>query len=122
MTDYRGIAPGGAHCYHYQSAATTNATSINTRPAMLTQIIAINTNATVYYLKFFDSSTAPNVGTDTPLFCIPIPGATGAAGVVVPFPAGVRFDNGLAFAMTGLLADSDATNAATGVVLAIFWI
>lgn len=121
MTEHRGSAPFGSHAYHYKSAASTNATVITDRPSTLTQIIAINVNSTVYYLKFYNQAATPVVGTDTVYFMLPIPGATGAAGVVIPFPHGVRFDSGLTFALTGAIADVDTTVAATGVVIDIFW-
>src|SRR6266851_4903521 len=102
MSDYPGAAP-----YHYLSAANTNPTSVIARRCQLEQIIAINTTATIYYLKFYDKASAPTVGTDVVAFTVPIPGATGGAGVVIPFPKRVQFLNGLAFGLTGGLADSD---------------
>ncbi len=120
MSEYRGSTPWGAKAHHYLSAADTNATLVNGGPSTLTQIIAINNSATGLYLKFYDKASVPTVGTDPIYFGVPIPGATGFAGVVIPFPHGVRFDVGLSFGLTGGLADNDTTAAATGVVLAIF--
>ena len=110
----------GATPFHYLSAASTNATSVLARHCRLEGVFAINTTAVVYYLKFYDKASAPTVGTDTPVFTVPVPGATGGAGVVVPFPGAVFFKNGLAFALTGALADLDTTNAATGVAIDLF--
>jgi hypothetical protein len=110
----------GATPFHHQSAANTNPTSVLARRGKLEQVIAINTTATIYYLKFYDKASPPVVGTDSVAFMVPIPGATGGAGVVIAFPNGVEFTNGIAFALTGGILDNDATNAATGVLVELF--
>lgn len=110
----------GAQPFHYLSAASTNATSVLARRSRLEQIIAINTTATLYYLKFFDKASAPSLGTDVPVFTVPVPASATGAGVVISFPSGVRFRLGLAFALTGGVADNDSANAATGVAIDLF--
>ena len=107
----------GATPFHYLSAASTNATSVLARHCRLEGVFAINTTATVYYLKFYDKASAPTVGTDVPVLTIPVPASASGAGVVIPLPQGVKFVAGLAFALTGAAADSDSTNAATGVTI-----
>lgn len=110
----------GAQPFHYLSTASTNATSVLARRSRLEQITAINTTATIYYLKFYDKASAPTVGSDVPVFTVPIPGSVSGAGVSIPFPSGVRFRLGLAFALTGGLADNDVANAATGIAIDLF--
>ncbi len=110
----------GATFFHHQSAASTNATSVFTRAAKLELVIAINTTDTIYYLKFYDKASLPVPGTDSVAFVVPIPGATGGAGAVIPFPNGVQFTNGIGFALTGGIDDNDTTNAAPGVLVELF--
>lgn len=89
------------------SAATTNATSIKATAGTVFQILASNVGAAAAFLKIFNLATAPTVGTSVPLLTIPIP-ATGV--VTIPFGTlGLRFSTGIAFSITNLIADADAT-------------
>lgn len=106
---------------HYVSTASTNSTLVKVGEAHVSAIVAVNTAAAVYYLKLYDKSVAPTCNTDPVLFTVPIPFvATNAGGSVVvpiPDPGGLYFQQGLGFCITGAQADSDNTNAATGVTV-----
>jgi hypothetical protein len=107
----------GSTPVHYLSAATTNSTNVKATAGTLLSLTAVNTTATLYYLKLYDKATAPTCGTDTPVHTLPVPAsATGAGLTVNPFP-GLNFANGIGFCLTGALADADATSAATGVAI-----
>jgi hypothetical protein len=58
-----------------------------------------------------------------PVATYPVPfGASSAGGgVVIDFSQPAVFVNGLAFCITGALADNDSTNAATGVVVNLLY-
>jgi hypothetical protein len=89
------------------SAAGLNATLIKASAAVVNSIWVFNTATGARYFKFYDKGAPPTVGTDIPLFTVPI-----AAGSVSPVPidgAGVPFYNGLAYAITGGVADTDTT-------------
>lgn len=107
----------GATPFHYQSAASTNATSVQARATRLEFVSCISESATVCHLKLYDKASAPNVGVDTPVMSIKIPASTTAAGVVKSFPTGVQFRVGLAFAITAGALDSDTSNAPLGVII-----
>ena len=110
-------ATGGATPYHLpSSAASTNATSVKTAAGTLYGIEAFNNAAYICYLKIFDKASAPTVGTDVPVKTIPIPPTVGGAlgGVVRSYPVGIVLNNGLAFAITKAVADSDATAVSAG--------
>jgi hypothetical protein len=100
---------GGSTPYRLVSAATTNAASVKGSAGVLYSYSAFNLNAAPRYLKFFDKATAPTLGTDTPVLVVMIPGGTTGAGVVKSFAVGVQFSNGIAVAVVGGMADSDAT-------------
>ena len=89
------------------SAATTNATSVKTSSGNVYAIAASNINAAARFLKLYNKTSAPTVGTDVPVLTIPIP----ANSVVnVNFGAyGFRFAAGIALAITGAAADTDTT-------------
>lgn len=96
------------------STNTTNATNVKTTAGTLWNVTAINTLATVAYIKFYDETTAPTVGTDVPVFVVPL--AVSNAVTTVTFPQGLRFNNGISYAVTGGMADSDTTVVAANQV------
>lgn len=99
-------APGIARI---ASAATTNATSVKAGSGVLTDIFAANTSAAVRYLKLYNKASAPIVGIDTPIMTLPIP-AGGSIAPRIGFALG--FSSGIAYAITGGIADNDATAVA----------
>lgn len=107
----------GSTPVHYLSAASTNATNIKASAGTLHSITAINTTATIYYLKLYDKATAPTCGTDTPVHTLPVPASATAAGLTVNPFLGLNFANGIGFCLVGGIADNDTANAATGVAI-----
>jgi hypothetical protein len=105
---------------HYLSAANTNATLVLGRPTALYTLTAINTTATIYYLKLYDKATAPTCGTDTPVATYPLlaePAAGTGVALVIARATGAGFNLGLGFCLVGGIADNDTSNAATGVAI-----
>lgn len=88
------------------SAATTNTGTIKTSPGQLGSVIVINNGASWAYVKLFNKASAPTLGTDTPVHTIGVPPGGGAS---YPVPAGVLFTTGIAYAITGGIALTDAT-------------
>lgn len=105
------LLTGGQTATRVNSAATTNATILKAAAGNLLEIDVFNTAAYPVYLKFYDKATAPVVGTDAPIWTIPIPTSEGYSR---SFPRGKGFATGIAFAITKLQADSDATAVAAG--------
>jgi hypothetical protein len=108
-------------CY-LQSAASTNATSCRNLAANFYGVRAVNTTATLYYLRLYNLSAAPTCSSATGFIeSIPIPASTTGAGIqaVVPWP--INYPTGLAFCLTGGGSSTDNTNAATGVYIAIYF-
>jgi hypothetical protein len=102
------------------SAASLNPTLIHPGKTNLTTLIPLNTTTTIYFLKLYDKATAPTCGTDTPVWTIPlqVAAASSVGGIAVPLPSGgIHFYLGLGACITGAFADSDTTNAATGIVI-----
>ncbi len=97
---------GGATSHHHAiSAASTNATSVKTTSGTITDITLSNNGAGVAYFKLYMKTSAPVVGTDTPIMTVLIP-VNGT--VVVTFPMGKRL-GGIAYAIAGGMAVSDTT-------------
>lgn len=113
-------ATTGATPFHLVSAATTNATSLKASAGTLWEMIAMNLSASIpAYLKLFDKASAPTLGTDTPVYVVPLPtaGSASGAGSSKAWPVGLKFTNGIAYAITGGIADNDATAVAASQVV-----
>lgn len=94
----------GATAHVTISAASTNATSVKAATSRLIAYECFNQNTSVRYLKLYNKASAPTVGTDTPIKVIAIPGSGGAN---LYIDKGVKFDTGLAFAITTGAAHTD---------------
>ncbi|HEY8885957.1 MAG TPA: hypothetical protein VIM31_00440 [Candidatus Microsaccharimonas sp.] len=101
---------GGATSFTLISAATTNGTNVKASAGVLYMLTATNNSATVAFLKMYNLSTAPTVGSSSVVLTFMIP-ANG--GVMVPIPpTGITFSTGIAYALTGLPAGNDSTAVA----------
>ena len=93
------------------AAATTNATSLKASAGNIFSIDVANEAAYDVFLKLYDKASAPTVGTDTPVWTIPIYSKTGFSR---DFPRGRHFSTGIAYAITKLQADTDTNAVAAG--------
>lgn len=96
----------GGTVHHKKAAASTNATSVKASAGRVHSFTVHNSAAAAKFLKFYNKASAPTVGTDTPVLVYPV--AAGQSLNVAP-PGGISFDTGIAYAMTGAVADSDTT-------------
>lgn len=107
--------PAGTTTAFINSAATTNATLVQTGVRNLMSVTASNIGAAVRYLKLYNKATAPVVGTDIPVMVIPIP-----IGGVLTLQGGsvalARFPLGLGLAITAGAADADVAAVAASEV------
>jgi len=105
------------------AAATTNATSLKTSIGRLYGGQAINLTTSDRFLKFYNKASAPTVGTDVPIWTVVLPGNAVAgnaesinlAEIISTY--GLAFSTGIAFAITGGIADSDTTACSAGDVM-----
>lgn len=101
----------GATSSRVNSAASTNATSLKASAGQGYEIDVFNNAAYNVFLKFYNKASAPTVGTDTPIWTIPI---QAGGGYSKSFRYGKTFSTGIAYAITKLQADSDTTVVAAG--------
>lgn len=99
------------------SAANKNCQSVRVGQMALYQVTAINTTVTPWFLKLYDLNRSPNTASDVSIQSLPVPANTQGSGFSVSYPEGIGLLNGLAMCMTGAIADTDETNAATGVAI-----
>jgi len=100
-------------------AASTNATSLKASAGTLYQLYAVNLNAAVRYIKFYNKASAPTVGTDTPVATFPIPASATGAGFQINFDPGFDFSTGIAYATTTGVADSDTAAVAANEIIVV---
>jgi len=98
---------GGASMSKTISAASTNATNVKSSAGQLYGVQVFNTNAGARYLKVYDKATAPTIGTDVPVKVLTVPGNTAGGGLVIAWPTGLPFTNGIGFGTTTGAPDSD---------------
>lgn len=94
------------------SLATTNALLIKNTAGTLWSIVVSNTNAAARFLKLFNLTAAPTVGTSVPVFTVPIP--PGGTVLVNGGSNGIRFGTGISLAITGAAGDLDTTAIGAG--------
>jgi hypothetical protein len=111
---------GGATPVHYISASGTNATTTKASAGSIYNIECFNNSTTIAYLKLYDKATAPTVGTDTPVKVILIPANANGAGAVRSPAIPTKFSNGISWALTGGIADTDATSVAANQLIVNF--
>lgn len=97
------------------SANTTNATAAKASAGKLFSVNGYNSTATVTYLKFYDKSTAPTVGTDTPALTLALP----ASAVFNYDLGGIAFATGIGYGLTTVAADNGTTAPAAGAILGL---
>lgn len=97
------------------AAASTNATSVKASAGRLYEIHLCNTSAALKFVKFYNKSSVPTVGTDTPVATYPLAANGGRIDVVSV--QGISFATGLAYAITGAVADTDTTAVAANDVV-----
>lgn len=96
------------------SAATTNAKLVKSTAGTLWSIAVSNTNAAARFLKLFNMTAAPTVGTSVPVFTVAIP--SGGTVLVNGGSNGIRFSTGISLAITGAAGDLDTTDIGAGEV------
>lgn len=104
-------AVNGATASRVNAGATTNATSLKASAGNIYSIHVYNVAAYDVFLKLYNKASAPTVGTDTPVWTIPI---KAGGGFSANFPIGTSFSTGIAYAITKLQADSDTTAVVAG--------
>lgn len=114
-----GVAADVGTGFRLISAASTNATSLKASAGTLHQLYAVNLNAAVRYLKFYNKASAPTVGTDTPVATFPIPASATGAGFQINFDPGFDFSTGIAYATTTGVADSDTAAVAANEIIVV---
>lgn len=93
--------------FHHISTAGTNATLVKSSAGVVGSIVASNASANPRFLKMYNLTAAPTVGTSVPIKTFMIP-ANSTIVIDTGF-AGVRHATGISIAITGGMAVADTT-------------
>lgn len=107
---------GGGTFGKVLSAATTNSTNIKATGGNLYSINALNTNAAIAYLKFYDKATAPTCNSDAVVATFALPQNIRLS---TTFDKGVVFAAGIGLCITAGQADNDNAAATTGITTTV---
>lgn len=114
-----GLAAGAHSTAKVASAASTNATSVKASEGRVMGWSLTNTTASFKYFRLYNKASAPTVGTDSPVLVVGLPPNSTTISDPV---CGMAFATGIAYAITGAVADLDATvTAANDVVGGLFY-
>ena len=110
-------ATNAGHSTHHTaiSAAGTNLTQIKVNNGNIGFFNLSNTTSSFKYIKLYNASGSPVVGTTTPTLNVAIPPSS-TIGIDCGW-AGIRFANGIWYAITGGQAALDTTSVAAGDVM-----
>ena len=111
VLDALTAASNGLTSSRVAAAATTNATSLKASAGEMARIDVFNTATYAVFLKFYNKASSPTVGTDTPVWTIPV---SAGGGYSTEFMRGKYFSTGIAYAITKLQADNDTTAVVAG--------
>ncbi len=104
----------------FRSISLSASQTVKSTAGALYGYFLANTDTKFNYVKFYNTSGAINVGTDTPVLTIPIPPSAGAN---VEYPHGIAgFTNGIGVVALSAIADNATTSSpASAVVGNIFY-
>lgn len=106
------VAPTVAVPGKITSAASTNQAVLKATPGRISAIFLANTTASWKFLRLYDRTTVPTVGTTVPTYVYGIP-PNSALNIVLT----INFTAGIAYSLTGGSADLDATATAVADVV-----
>lgn len=119
ISDIPATSGGTTPCY-VAAGASTNATSCKGSAGQIYSYELVNTTGSVYYLRLYNSSSAPTCSSATGYVrSVPIPASTSGNGIARNINGGEAYSTGLGFCITGGASSTDNTNAATGVYVSI---
>lgn len=104
----------GATNLRINSTAAVNLVSVKATAGKIVGGYLQNKSAAAKFVKFYAKASAPVVATDVPIFVIQLGiGETFYLGEIAGL-TGISVATGIAYAITGLIADTDATAVAAG--------
>lgn len=107
---------GGCSVYYLSCAASTNLTQVKTSAGQLYGFFASNVDSVPVYLRFYNLSSAPVLGTSTTFLNFEIPQSTTPGDGLFAsmwFPCGIAFSAGITFSVATPWSDAATTGNLT---------
>lgn len=109
-------ANGGLSTSYLAAAASTNLTVVKASPGKIYKVRAFNNGSTAVFLKMFNKTTNPTLGSDTVFDKFEILAGSAGAGFIDDTNLGQAYSVGIAYALTAGFADSDTSPIGANVV------
>lgn len=114
----KGISSGTA-LHRITSAASTNITLVKNSASKLVGGFVKNRVATERFLKIYDKASAPVLASDVPVFIIALTQNQQVSFEDILGSRGHTFVNGIAYSITGAIANNDTTAVAANDVVGL---
>lgn len=105
----------GGLTLHSRIATGTDATNVKASAGQLFWAMVTNTNASARYIKFFNSASAPTLGSGTPVLRVLIP--PNSSGYQLRCEQGLAFSTGIGYTLSTTAPDSGAVAVAADEVI-----
>lgn len=106
--------------YYVETTAAALAAVVKASAGNLFEVTIANPTASAVYVRFYNKTTAPNVGTDTPFVTIPV--AANSMANITFGALGKRLVTGCAIGATGAMAKTDSTVPPAGVQISATYV
>ena len=111
------VTTGGLIAFGLEPIAGTNSTSVKGSAGQVYHVAATNNSATVNYIRFYNSSSAPTCSSSSNwVYSMEIPASTSGAGFVQDISQGLAFSSGIGICVTSGFGKTDATNATASAI------
>jgi P pilus assembly chaperone PapD len=105
----------GGLTMHSRLSTGTDSTNVKASAGQVFWGFVTNTNASARYIKFYNSASAPTLGSGTPVARMMIP--PGSSGLQITAEQGLAFSTGIGYTLSTGAADSDTGTVAANEVI-----
>ena len=105
----------GGLTLHRRLSTGTDSTNVKNAAGQLFWGFVTNTNASARYIKFYNSASAPTLGSGTPVLTFLVP--PGSSGLQITAEQGLAFSTGIGYTLSTGAADADTGTVAANEII-----
>jgi hypothetical protein len=105
----------GGLTLHRRLSTGTDSTNVKNAAGQLFWGFVTNTNASARYIKFYNSASAPTLGSGTPVLTFLVP--PGSSGLQITAEQGLAFSTGIGYTLSTGAADADTGTVASNEII-----
>jgi hypothetical protein len=105
----------GGLTLHRRLSTGTDSTNVKNAAGQLFWGFVTNTNASARYIKFYNSASAPTLGSGTPVLTFLVP--PGSSGLQITAEQGLAFSTGIGYTLSTGATDADAVTVAANEII-----